>query len=465
MEKIIEYLELIRTSIALNDEKIIAIHVEKIKQLDIKNHDNLLHMINLLDRNKYNLGTALINKIILDEREIQKLKTKLKLLEDEHYKLNEEKNEILQNIDTFNSNFHAELNEWIEVILELKKEILTVQLENATQSDRENLRLALDESRRTYQEFLALGRTQETKQSPVLSTIDKLLLKETYYKAIKLCHPDVIPYSLKNSAEEILTQLNDAYIKKDLPKVKSIKLKIQNNNELTVAYKERISQEVLKEKISKIEEKINRDKEIISNLLNNLTYHRIQSQGNQWNYFIETRKALKEEFERLEEKLKIHTDQEYSWVQELWSWADQKKIKNFPQDKNELLQMTSLDISHKSLNRLPDAFVYLKSLTILNASNNRFSHIPKQILALNNLEELDLKKNDLEKIPKNIDQLNHLKILNLEQNKIEKLPKSLGNIKSLRELKLSYNQLQKLPDTINNLENLQGLYLKGNQLS
>jgi len=465
MEKIIEYLELIRTSIALNDEKIIAIQVEKIKQLDIGNHDNLHHMINLLDRNKYNLGTALINKIILDEREIQRLKTELKLLEEEHYKLNEEKNDLLQDIDSFNSSFHLELQEWIETILEVKKDIIAIQLNNSTASNKEAMQLALDEAHRVYNEFLVLAKKQEAKQSPSLSSLDKLLLKETYYKAIKLCHPDVIPNALKDSAEEILSQLNDAYIKRDLPKVKSIRVKIENSSDLTIPYKERMTQELLDQKIYNIEEKIHRDREIISNILSDPTYKRIQAEGNQWDYFIKTRKLFKKELMLLEEKLNIHTDQEYSWVQELWSWADQKKIKNFPQGKEELLQLSSLDISHKSLNRLPDAFIHLKSLKILNASNNKFSHIPKQILELSSLEELNLKKNNLEKIPKSIDQLDSLKILNLEQNRIAKIPKSIGDIKSLEELHLSYNQLQKLPETINNLENLRGLYLKGNQLS
>jgi len=461
MEEIIKYLELIKSSINLENREVLFRQVNKIKELDLNN--DIIHLVSLLDRNQFNLGSILIDRIILDEREIQRLKLEEKELEDRLYSLTQEKNYLLYVIDNFNTRYYKELGYLVKEILKIKKYILKIQINNMNLDNQSNLYLAHEEAIELYKRFSYLLREAEEKKPEILSKVEKIVLKDTYAKAIKLCHPDIINESMRNSVDDIFKELNNAYLQNDLLSVKKIKKSLENIN-LTKNSYQPIKRDNLLSIIEKIKRKIGEKKLELTYLMNNETYQRIEKKNRDGDYFIKTKELLKLELISLQEKLEIQEDQEYLWMQILWSWAERENIDNFPVDKNALLNLKNLDISHKNLTQLPEELSKLSNLEILNISDNQIYQLPYSIVKLRNLIYLNLSHNNLSRLPKNIGKLSKLEVLDLEGNKLTRLPNSITNLENLTQLKLSYNQLTKLPDSITNLENLRGLFLKGNKL-
>jgi hypothetical protein len=460
MREIIEYLELIKNSIAIKDDKLLAKQVDRIKQLDINN--DIVHIVTLIDRNKYNLGSILIDKIILDEREIQTLKSEQKRLDNILHLLNKEKNELLQKIDKFNTTYYKELGSLLLEILKIKLSIVKIQINNSTDDDIESLNRLQSEANDDYKQFTYLLREEESKQPQVLTKIDHIILKDTYTQVMKLCHPDMIALHLRNSVEEIFDELNSAYINNDLSKVKEIKERVTSSKN-NIKYR-RITKEELQESINTLKIKIGKKKVEIAYLYHNETYQRIQKEGIRGDYFDRTKELLILELESLKEKLEIQIDREYIWMQTLWNWAEKENITTFPKDKKRLLNITSLNISHKNLSEIPQEIGMLTTLSILDVSDNQLQDIPKSIMKLKNLIYLNMSNNNIEQLSKNIGKLVRLEVLDLDNNRLTKLPSSISNLINLRQLKLSNNRLTKLPDSISNLENLRGLFLKGNNL-
>ncbi len=464
MKEIIEYLELIKDSIALKDDKLLAEQLERIKELDINN--DVVHIVTLIDRNKYNLGSILIDKIILDEREIETLRSEQKTLDDTLHFLNKEKNELLQKIDIFNSSYYKELGSLVQETLKVKRVLFKMQINNSRSEDTDTLELLLAETNDDYRQFIYLLKEEESKQPPVLTKVEKLILKDTYTEAMKLCHPDMIVPYLRNNVEEIFDELNSAYITHDLKKVKKIKARVTSSShgKNSSEYK-RVSKDEFHQNIIDIKKRIGQKKVEVAYLYHNETYQRIQKETQDGDYFGRTKKLLEVELDSLNEKLEIQTDTEYAWMQVLWNWAEQENIVDFPKNKEELMEIVSLDISHKNLDELPEEIGMLSSLTNLNASHNQLIDLPKSLTHLKKLICLNLEHNNIRKLSKNIGKIVSLEVLNLENNSLIRVPNSICNLVHLTQLKLSHNKLTKLPESISNLENLRGLFLKGNNLS
>jgi len=461
MEDIIKYLELIKSSIDLENREVLSMQINKIKELDLNN--DIIHLLSLLDRKKFNLGSILIDRITLEEREIQKLKLERKNLEDKLHSLSQEKNYILDIIDDFNKKYYKELGYLVRDILKIKKDILKIQINNINLNNRSSLHLAYEEAIESYKRFSYLLREAEENKLEILTKVERIVLKDTYKEAIKLCHPDIINENMRDRVDDIFKELNNAYLHNDLASVKRIKNNLEDISLMEKSYQP-IKREYLLSIIEKTKRKIGQKKLELTYLIDNETYQRIERKNRDGNYFGKTKELLKLELNSLQEKLEIHKNQEYMWMQILWDWAERENIYNFPVDKDTLLNLTTLDISNKNLTQLPEELSKLIKLKILNVSNNRIYQLPYSVVKLRNLTYLNLAHNNLTKLPNNIGKLSKLEVLDLEYNKLTKLPNSISTLKNLTQLKLSYNQLTKLPDSMTNLENLRGLFLKGNEL-
>ena len=190
-----------------------------------------------------------------------------------------------------------------------------------------------------------------------------------------------------------------------------------------------------------------------------------------------------------------------SWMEVLWQWEDDNeqwkwemsivghsdficeiKIKNFPRDKDILVNLKILRLWYKGMNaaytqchaKLPKEIGNLVNLTELSLRNNCVTELPKEIGNLVNLTRLNIgdssrlpskSMSQLTELPKEIGNLVNLTELYLSNNRLTKLPKEIGNLVNLTELRLSNNQLTKLPKEIGNLVNLDTLHLEGNQLT
>src|SRR5699024_5267806 len=59
-----------------------------------------------------------------------------------------------------------------------------------------------------------------------LNDEDKKTIKKVYRQASQICHPDRVSEDMKDIAQEIFIQLNEAYNANDLKAVKRIKLEL-----------------------------------------------------------------------------------------------------------------------------------------------------------------------------------------------------------------------------------------------
>jgi len=142
--EILKRLEIIKTSIELDDEEIVELQIKKLQQLPIdKDVQNILQK---LKNREYSdvfeqIGEYLkrysgVAKFV--DGEIETLKLELKSLKEQLQKLSEQKQEALLEIEEFNTLYNLQLGELIGSILKRKKQLLQKELEEKKKLFEEN---------------------------------------------------------------------------------------------------------------------------------------------------------------------------------------------------------------------------------------------------------------------------------------------------------------------------------------
>ena len=133
MKQIIKRLEIIKSSIAIDDEEIIELQIIKLKELDADSGiKNILKKLENLDygsvmndiENYIKQHTGIVEYV---DSEVLGLKLELKSLEKKLQSLSQEKTEYLNDIEEFNTQYNIHLGEITRNILNLKKDILYKQ--------------------------------------------------------------------------------------------------------------------------------------------------------------------------------------------------------------------------------------------------------------------------------------------------------------------------------------------------
>jgi Leucine-rich repeat (LRR) protein len=140
--------------------------------------------------------------------------------------------------------------------------------------------------------------------------------------------------------------------------------------------------------------------------------------------------------ESLEEHSSLAVEEEDSWMERLWVWADKNDISELciPRNPSELTQLTWLYLVGDKLNELPKEIGQLTHLEWLDLKGNELNELPKEIGQLTQLIWLDLEGNELNELPKEIGQLTQLTLLNLKGNELNELPKEIVSLKKLDTL-------------------------------
>jgi hypothetical protein len=146
-------------------------------------------------------------------------------------------------------------------------------------------------------------------------------------------------------------------------------------------------------------------------------------------------------------------------------------------DRNEAARQSGtseLDLSHQSLQKIPDSIAELSALRSLDLSFNRISFIPVWLGRLENLERLNLAGNEIGSlsesltmratIPASFARMKNLKDLNLSGNQINNIPSFFWDLGELEKLDLSENRIDTVPKGISRLKKLQLLNLSGNRV-
>jgi Leucine-rich repeat (LRR) protein len=552
MLQILKRLELIKTSISLEDEEIIALQISTIKALNPD--DDVSDILDKLNQHNYASAITEIESYLVKQtglvsyadKEVQGLKLELKVLERTLQSLTSKKNECINDIENFNHEYSVKLGVFIHRLLELREDILFqkilekqqvfdtlnqeyIVLKQKTEDAIEQLEKSkesldgldefsdeYDEVYKEYQELKdTLGTleghlnekikatkeakntlnddpvTQEFKEAKEDSEqfneeYDEIIadehhdlskkqlkeLKKAWKKAFWLCHPNSVKEELKEQAYKIMIELNSALQKKDLNKVLEV-LNMLEADGFDIASDNIFDIDLLKKKILKTNAQIDELKTEIDELETSDTYKNIQSIDDKDEYFFEIKVQLVEELERLEKELNQLKGVDDSWMERLWTWADEMKITtlDIPRYKYRLMLLRKVNLftdyrtEHKVLTYLPKEIGQLTNLTQLGLSNNLLTYLPKEIGQLTNLKQLGLSKNRLTELPKEIGQLTHLEGLNLDNNNLTELPKELWQLTDLQILDLGNNNLTELPKEIGQLTHLKRLRLCRNNLT
>lgn len=132
----------------------------------------------------------------------------------------------------------------------------------------------------------------------------------------------------------------------------------------------------------------------------------------------------------------------------------------------KLDQIYRLDLSERSLTKIPEIVYKMSNLQELNISGNKISEINK-IDRLSNLQVLNISMNSFLIFPGNVSHLRHLKVLDIYRNDILTFPDSFYNNESIESLDMT--SMFKFDFTTNlskihRLKNLKKLYLGNNQI-
>lgn len=162
---VIKRFELIKNAIALEDEEIIVMQIERLDSGEVDESTDAI--IEALQMHRYDKAMLQIESyikcnsgvIVYDDPELQGLRLELKVLERRLQEFDGQKNEYLQLIGDFNTEYNLRLGALIEQILLVKREIAeTIREQKARtirlmEERREKLKRRLEETQRKKKEL------------------------------------------------------------------------------------------------------------------------------------------------------------------------------------------------------------------------------------------------------------------------------------------------------------------------
>ncbi len=458
----------IKKAVVISDD----IEIKELKQ-ELKSLEEVLqqlveekteYLTNIEEFNiQYNLHLGELLKTILNLRkEIlykktikqQKLKDKyekdIKICEETKVTITEiketivELEEVLENIDEDNEDYTEIKNAYAELQVELETleselKVQEEELEKAKEFiENEDIKNQYEEAKTHYKqyenEYENVKKAQ--KENIKLNDEEKIELKKLYKKAAKLCHPDIVPDELKEKAHKIMQELNEAYSKQDLNKIKSILTSLETTGfGLLVVSNSIDDKEILRAKIEEFKENISNLEEEIEDIKLDDTFVTI-SELNDWDeYFEDLRNELQTKKEKLEKEASEILDDVEDWIKTIWTWADENNITNgrLSRQKENLLATTTIEFIGLKLKNIPKELCELENITTLVLWDNDISFLPDEIVNFTNLKKLNLIGNpNLELTQTQKDWIDNLKNCTIYTDEIK--IKSDTNIQTLQNL-------------------------------
>lgn len=216
------------------------------------------------------------------ESDLTGLKTVAGMLETQLSVLFFKRTQIQQEIYKYRIRFNEELGEIVNEILDIRRKLLFDEKdENPDKS------LEYEDAEKDYQEFTSNYKQSKKEFQFHLNEEDKKLLQKLFRKASKLCHPDIVAEEMKDLAQKVFVELNNAYYKNDLEKIKDICNQLENQEFRFIHITEKVTEyQRLNQIVNKLENDIKVLKKDIFELEHSDAYLTIKELDN-WNFHFE----------------------------------------------------------------------------------------------------------------------------------------------------------------------------------
>jgi DnaJ domain len=293
LSKIIIRLQMIKSLIALEEENEITVHISRLKQFPLEG--DLENIIILLEGKSYSKAMPAIEAFINQHNqvslyidpEMEGLKLEAKVLEVEVNQLSDEKAELEKFIHDFGVRHNNELGELILKILRFRKN-------KAKGTPKEA------EAEKDFNEYSNEYEINKDEKNNELTEDEQKELKQKYRKASKLCHPDVVSEEQKELADKLFAELNAAYAKNDLKRVREILENLEKGN-FFVSKSDSINEkQLLKTEIAKLRLRIKELKEQVQVIKESEAYATLNSIDNWDEYFANAKQKLSLQLNDLE---------------------------------------------------------------------------------------------------------------------------------------------------------------------
>jgi hypothetical protein len=292
--KIIKRLELIKSLISLEEEDEIETHIAKLEKDDFTG--DLKNIIVFLKEKFYSEAAleieTFINKhsglSVYIDPEIDGLKLEAKSLEAKLNKLSDEKADLEKLIHEFGVRHNKELGELILKILKFRK-----NKAKGTSKETE-----AEEDYKNYSEEFEISKNEKIAD---LTGEELIEIKKKYRKASKLCHPDVVSEEQKELADKLFTELNAAYERNELEKVREILENLEKGNFFVNKSDAINEKQLMKTEIEKLKMRIRESQQEMQLIKESDAYKTISSIKDWDEYFSETKRKLQLQINELED--------------------------------------------------------------------------------------------------------------------------------------------------------------------
>lgn len=299
--EIIKRLEIIKSAVAIEEEELIEMQLEKLKGFELD--DRVLEIVTLIESRRFETVPGLIEQYkqdqsglaVYEDEAVQGLKYELKILENTLNGLTNEKNEYERLLHEFNAEYILRLGALIEKILCLRyrhyAEMVDVYPEFAEEAE---------EAQKAYESFRQNNEEQLQDLPNTLTEDEKKELKELYRKASRLSHPDVVSDEFKQQGEEVFKSLNEAYRQQNLTRVREILLHLETGQSFGIASDSVSDKEILRKKIGILRQHLEQLEEEIKLIKEDETFKTLQKIKDREAYFAGLEQKLTEELASLQ---------------------------------------------------------------------------------------------------------------------------------------------------------------------
>ncbi len=297
LSKIIIRLQMIKSLIALEEEDEIAVHISRFRQFSLEGE--LESIIILLEGKSYSKAMPAIEAFINQHNqvgfyidpELEGLKLEAKVLEAEVNQLSDEKADLEKLIHDFGVRHNNELGELILKILRFRKS-------KAKGTPKE---AKAEKDFNDYSKEYEISKDEKINE---LTEDEQKELKLKYRKASKLCHPDVVSEEQKELADKIFAELNAAYARNDLKRVREI-LENLEKGDFFVNKSDAINEkQLLKTEIEKLRLRIMELKEQVQSIKASEAFSTITSIDDWEEYFANAKQNLTKQIAEMEHEEK-----------------------------------------------------------------------------------------------------------------------------------------------------------------